>query len=145
MDRVTRGARSENMRRIRSRDTTPEMIVRRLVHGMGFRYRLHVHNLPGRPDLVFARSRKIIQVHGCFWHQHEGCADGRIPKSKVRYWKAKLTGNKRRDAENDLRLREQGWEVLTLWACELAPSGEVARRVRRFLGGGRRSTASQGH
>lgn len=134
MDRVTSGQRSENMRRIRSKDTTPEMEVRRLVHGMGFRYRLHVHDLPGRPDLVFARLRKIIQVHGCFWHHHQSCPQAHVPKSRVRYWKAKLAANRRRDAETEIQLREQGWDVLTLWACELTQLKDVALRVRRFLG-----------
>jgi len=134
MDRVTPGQRSENMRRIRSKDTTPEMVVRRLVHGMGFRYRLHVHDLPGRPDLVFARLRKIIQVHGCFWHQHESCAKAHVPKSRIRYWNAKLAANRRRDAQAEIQLREQGWDVLTLWACELIHLKDVVRRVRRFLG-----------
>ena len=133
MDRVSRAQRSENMRRIRSKDTTPEMMARRLVHAMGFRYRLHVQNLPGRPDLVFTRLRKIIQVHGCFWHQHDGCQEAHIPKTRIRYWKTKLTNNRRRDAESEIRLREQGWDVLTLWACQVNDTLDVERRVRRFL------------
>src|ERR1700737_2829184 len=107
------------MRRIRSKDTSPEMLVRRLVHGMGFRYRLHVQKLPGRPDLVLPRLKKIIQVHGCFWHQHTGCPHSHIPKSRIEYWRPKLTKNKQRDRNNDRALRKQGWEVLTLWECEL--------------------------
>src|SRR5579863_5915913 len=102
------------MRRIRSTDTSPELIVRRLVHGMGYRYRLHVASLPGKPDLVFVGRKKIIEVRGCFWHQHTGCIDSHIPKSRVRYWGPKLGRNKSRDAANLRRLRLQGWRVLIL-------------------------------
>ncbi len=125
--------RSANMRRIRSKDTSPEMVVRRLVHGMGFRYRLHVQKLPGRPDLVFPRLKKIIQVQGCFWHQHSGCPQSHIPKSRIEYWRPKLTSNKRRDRNNDRALREEGWEVLTLWECELKNSAILSERLVQFL------------
>lgn len=121
------------MRRIRSKDTSPEMVVRRLVHGMGFRYRLHVQKLPGRPDLVFPRLKKIIQVQGCFWHQHSGCPQSHIPKSRIEYWRPKLTSNKRRDRNNDRALREEGWEVLTLWECELKNSAILSERLVQFL------------
>lgn len=121
------------MKRIRCKDTTPEMIVRRLVYGMGFRYRLHVHKLPGRPDLVFTRMKKVIQIHGCFWHQHTGCLDSHIPKSRVEYWRPKLLKNRRRDKENEKKLRVQGWDVLTLWQCELQELESISGRVARFL------------
>ena len=121
------------MRRIRSKDTAPEIIVRRLVHGMGFRYRLHVHELPGRPDLVFPRLKRVIQVYGCFWHQHKGCIDSHIPKSRIEYWRPKLTQNKQRDRENERLLREQGWSVLTLWECELKDLQPIMERLRKFL------------
>src|SRR5262245_61421886 len=101
MDKLTPKRRSENMRRIRSRDMEPELIVRRLVHGMGYRYRLHVKKFPGSPDIVFSRLRKVIFVHGCFWHQHEDprCKISRMPKSNLDYWKPKLERNHARDIE----------------------------------------------
>lgn len=121
------------MRRIRAKNTAPEMIVRRLVHGMGFRYRLHVSALPGKPDLVFPRLSKIIEVRGCFWHQHKSCIDSHIPKSRIEYWRPKLQGNKRRDKQNEKKLRALGWDVFTLWECELKDPNEVKHRVARFL------------
>src|SRR5690348_10649437 len=110
------------MRNIRSKHTSPEMTVRRLVHGMGFRYRLHVHTLPGKPDMVFPKMHKIIEVRGCFWHQHKGCIDSHIPKSRTEYWEPKLTRNKERDKQNECELRKQGWNVLILWECEVLRS-----------------------
>ena len=133
MDRLTQERRSENMRKIRARDTSPELSVRRLVHGMGFRYRLHVTKLPGKPDLVFPRLRRIIEVRGCFWHRHPGCIDSHIPKSRIEYWLPKLTRNRRRDRENEKRLRAAGWDVLTIWECESKEPSVVARRIRDFL------------
>lgn len=133
MDRLSRERRSENMRRIRCKDTSPEMTVRRLVHGMGYRYRLHVQTLPGRPDLVFPRLRRIIQVHGCFWHQHKGCPQAHIPKSRVGYWRPKLTKNKRRDRKHEAKLRLTGWDVLTIWECEMKEPIPVAKRISTFL------------
>jgi DNA mismatch endonuclease (patch repair protein) len=133
MDRITSRRRSDNMRNIRAADTTPEMTVRRLVHAMGFRYRLHVQQLPGRPDLVFPRLKKIIQVHGCFWHQHEICGQARIPKSRTEYWETKLRRNAERDKKNEEKLIDLGWSVLTLWACELADRDALAGRLRQFL------------
>lgn len=120
------------MRNIRSKHTSPEMIVRRLVHGMGYRYRLHVPTLPGKPDLVFPRLKKIIEVRGCFWHQHKSCIDGRVPKSRVGYWLPKLMRNQSRDKENHKQLRRMGWKVMTLWECEVETSA-VLRRLRAFL------------
>lgn len=136
MDRISPKARSENMRRIRSKDTAPELAVRQLVHGMGFRYRLHVQTLPGRPDLVFTRLKKIIQVHGCFWHQHRGCSQSHVPKSRLLYWRPKLTRTKRRDLANEKALRQQGWNLLTIWACELTDAEVLSHRLREFLSEG---------
>ena len=115
------------------KDTSPEMTVRRLVHRMGSRYGLHVHALPGRPDMVFPRWMKIIQVQGCFWHQHGGCPQAHIPKTRIRYWRPKLTKNRKRDRENEKRLRADGWNVLTIWECELKELGVVAGRITEFL------------
>jgi DNA mismatch endonuclease, patch repair protein len=109
------------------------MAVRRLVHGMGLRYRLHVHSLPGRPDLVFPRLKKIVQIHGCFWHLHKGCSQSHIPKSRVEYWRPKLLKNKRRDKQHEMKLRALGWDLLTLWECELREMDVVSKRIQRFL------------
>jgi DNA mismatch endonuclease (patch repair protein) len=111
------------------------MIVRRLVHGMGYRYRLHSSKLPGKPDLVLQRLKKIIEVRGCFWHQHQGCIDSHIPKSRIEYWKPKLAKNKRRDQNNGRLLREIGWRVLVLWECEVRDGTKLSKRLARFLGG----------
>jgi DNA mismatch endonuclease (patch repair protein) len=133
LDTLTPERRSANMRMIRSKDTSPELTVRRLVHGMGYRYRLHVASLPGKPDMVFARLKKIIEVRGCFWHQHAGCIDSHIPKSRAGYWGPKLARNQNRDAANEQQLRSQGWSMLILWECELANLSPLAKRIRRFL------------
>lgn len=125
---------TERMARIRKVDTKPEMIVRRLAHALGYRFRLHRRDLPGTPDLVFPARRKIIQVHGCFWHRHD-CPDGRkLPRSKPEYWRPKLERNAKRDAVDAARLRELGWDVLTLWECQLADGEHVRREIVSFLG-----------
>src|SRR5580700_175662 len=103
MDNLSKQERSERMSRVRSKDTKPEMIVRRLVHQMGYRYRLHVSSLPGKPDMVFPKLRRIVLVHGCFWHQHPGC--GRQPKSRQGFWAEKLCQNRERDLRNQQALR----------------------------------------
>ncbi len=132
-DKLSPERRSVNMKAIRSKDTSPEMAVRRLVHGMGYRYRLHRKNLPGKPDLVFGPKRKVIFVHGCFWHQHSNCVDGRKPKSNTGYWSEKLERNVRRDAENRTRLEADGWEVLVVWECETARPEALTARLHAFL------------
>ena len=115
MDRITSEERSANMRAIRSKDMKPEMTVRKLVHRMGYRYRLHRHDLPGRPDLVFSSRKKVIFVHGCFWHQHSdlGCNIVRWPCSNLEYWEPKLRGNQERDRKHHEQLYKAGWQVLT--------------------------------
>ncbi|MDA8091552.1 MAG: DNA mismatch endonuclease Vsr [Nitrospiraceae bacterium] len=133
MDNLTPEQRSAQMAKVRSRDTKPEMLVRKLVHGMGFRYRLHRRELPGKPDLVFASRRKIIFVNGCFWHGHD-CSLGRIPKSRVDFWTGKITSNRSRDEANLKRLRDLGWKSLVVWECQLRRIDQVAGRIRRFLG-----------
>ncbi|MBI2687759.1 MAG: DNA mismatch endonuclease Vsr [Acidobacteria bacterium] len=134
MDTLTPERRSANMSRIRSRDTSPEMIVRRLVHAMGYRYRLHVGKLPGSPDMVFPRLKRIIEVRGCFWHQHPGCIDSHIPKSRLDYWWPKLEGNQRRDKDNGRKLRKLGWRVCVVWECETRTAGKLGKRLGKFLG-----------
>ena len=132
-DVFSKQKRSEVMSLIRSKDTSAEMVVRRLVYGMGFRYRLHVAHLPGRPDLVLSRLKKIIEVRGCFWHQHRGCTDSHIPKSRTEYWGPKLARNVNRDKANENLLRSLGWQVLTLWECEIKDTRSTAKRLNSFL------------
>lgn len=120
------------MARIRSKDSVPELLVRSLVHRSGFRYRLHRHDLPGRPDLVFAGRRKIIFVHGCFWHGHT-CHLGHQPGSHREYWVPKLQRNKARDEANREKLRAQGWDVLVIWECETGDPERITARIREFL------------
>ena len=134
MDTLTPAERSTRMSLVRSKNTKPELCVRRLVHGMGFRYRLHDSSLPGKPDLVFPGKGKIIFVHGCFWHRHGGrCKFTRWPKSKLDFWKPKLEGNHRRDRIVGRALRRLGWRVLVLWECQLKNAEVVAERVSKFL------------
>lgn len=135
-DRITPEQRSANMARIRSTGMKPEMLVRRLAHSMGYRFRLHRRDLPGKPDLVFPGRRSVIFVHGCFWHQHPDpeCRDARPPRSRTEYWGPKLQRNVERDAENVARLEAMGWRVLVLWECELKDRNVVADQLRSFLG-----------
>lgn len=132
-DTLSPGERSIRMSLVRSKDTKPEMRVRKLVHAMGYRYRLHVPNLPGRPDLVFPRLRKIIFVHGCFWHQHSCAMGARMPKSKIRFWRKKLEGNKKRDAEIMRRLKKNGWSILIIWECQISKTEALKARLKKFL------------
>jgi len=133
-DTFSEAERSRIMRAVKSENTTPEMVVRRLAHSMGYRYRLHVRALPGNPDLVFPRLRKIIFVHGCFWHLH-GCSRTRVPSSRRDYWVPKLEGNRARDRRVRRALRRAGWRVLIVWECQTRPSrlGRLSARLRSFL------------
>ena len=133
-DKLSPARRSANMSRIRSKDSTPEMLVRRLVFKLGYRYRLHRANLPGKPDLVFPSRKKAVFVHGCFWHQHQGCREGRTPGSNETYWGPKLQRNVDRDRQHEAELRRLGWQVLVVWECQLRDSGTLAQEVGRFLG-----------
>ena len=134
MDTLTQNERSRLMGRVRSRDTSPELVVRRLLHALGYRYRLHARALPGRPDIVFTARRKVIFIHGCFWHQHEGCAAGRVPKSNTAFWNEKFRGNRARDKRAVGALLSTKWDVCVLWECELADPDALARTLRDFLG-----------
>lgn len=137
MDTLTKIERSLRMSLVRSKDTKPEMLARRLVHSMGYRYRLHDRRLPGCPDMVFASRRKVIFVHGCFWHQHKCAMGDRMPKSRLGFWRAKLEGNKTRDARNLQSLRRLGWRAMVVWECQIHPRrlDKLAARIARFLGG----------
>lgn len=132
-DTLSRMERSERMSRIRDKGSAPEMKLRRLIHGMGFRYRLHVKELPGKPDLVFPSRRAVIFMHGCFWHRHEECKLARLPKSKLDFWKPKLEANKERDLLHQRQLRDLGWRVLVVWECEMIYTERVSTIVRNFL------------
>lgn len=131
-DTFTREQRSRIMSLIRSKDTKPEMTVRLLVHSLGHRYRLHVRDLPGTPDLVFPRLQKVINVSGCFWHMHE-CHRFSLPVSRRDYWTARLTRNKRRDRRTRAALRRLGWDVLTVWQCQLGDRAKLTARLVAFL------------
>lgn len=133
MDTLTPAERSARMALVCAKDTKPELLVRRLVHGMGYRYRLHRRGLPGTPDLVFPGRGKVIFIHGCFWHRHARCVLARLPKSRSDFWLPKLTANAERDARNVRALRRLGWGVLTIWECQLGDSAKLANRIRRFL------------
>lgn len=134
-DKIAPLKRSANMAAIRSKNTKPEMIVRRLVHGLGYRYRLHRKNLPGNPDLVFGLRKKVIFVHGCFWHQHDDikCLDGRLPKSRLDYWLPKLEMNQQRDRSNQAALADSGWQVITIWDCETKDTTLLEEKLKSFL------------
>jgi|SRR6185312_8947833 len=135
MDKLTPSARSENMRKIKSKGMKPELLVRSLVHRMGYRFRLHRKDLPGKPDLVFGPARKVIFVHGCFWHLHDkkACLDSRLPKSNTSYWWPKLLRNKERDAKHCKALRRSEWKVLVVWECETRSPIDLSKRLTKFL------------
>jgi len=123
------------MSAIRGKDTKPEMIVRRVAHRLGYRYRLHRRELPGAPDLVFPRLRKVIFVHGCFWHRHTCKLGQPVPKTRSKFWRDKLEGNRRRDVETRRALREAGWDVLTVWECQtkVKKLPWLTERIAKFL------------
>ncbi|MGA8028755.1 MAG: DNA mismatch endonuclease Vsr [Bryobacteraceae bacterium] len=125
--------RSANMRAIRSKDMLPELRVRSLIHRLGYRFRLHRKDLPGKPDLVFAPRRKVVFVHGCFWHSHD-CAIAHVPKSNRDYWQPKLQRTTNRDKRNVEALQAKGWQVLVIWECEVRDGGTLKKRIKQFLG-----------
>jgi len=132
-DVLTPEQRHRNMSRIRGRNTKPELVVRSIVHRMGFRYRLHHPLLPGKPDMVFPRLSKIILVHGCFWHMHR-CGYGRVaPKTNATFWKAKRESNVKRDRRNVCQLRKNGWNILVVWECMTKDTIALEGRIRQFL------------
>jgi len=135
MDTHTTAVRRKNMQAVKGANTGPELLVRRLLHKNGYRYRTHQKGLPGKPDIVFSRKRKIIFVHGCFWHGHH-CKKGASPKSNTEFWNEKLGRNKQRDRANQQSLRVMGWDVLVLWECELKAikEAELLRKLVNFLG-----------
>ncbi|MGN6279019.1 MAG: very short patch repair endonuclease [Sphingomonas sp.] len=133
MDNLPPELRSRHMRGVRRQHTHPELIVRRIAHAMGFRFRLHRKDLPGSPDLVFPRLRKAIFVHGCFWHGHDGCRYATVPKTRTEWWLAKLAKNQERDAHAIARLRELQWEPMVVWECETRKPAGLPERIANFL------------
>lgn len=131
--KISTAGRSRIMRAIRKANTRPELAVRRMLHADGFRFRLHRRDLPGTPDIVLPRHRTIVQVHGCFWHQHPGCRHATLPRSRPDYWLPKLERNVTRDAENLSKLQQLGWRVLTVWECEIGDRDTLAARLGGFL------------
>jgi DNA mismatch endonuclease (patch repair protein) len=133
VDVLTPEQRSRCMSAITGRNTKPELLVRKIVHAMGYRFRLHIRSLPGCPDLVFPRRKKIIFVHGCFWHRHD-CRFGRVkPATNAAFWQQKILSNVQRDEQNLLLLRNSGWKVLVVWECETHDRAELALRLKEFL------------
>jgi DNA mismatch endonuclease (patch repair protein) len=135
MDKLTPQRRSWNMSRIKSSDTGPEKRVRSLLHRMGFRFSLRRRGLPGRPDIVLPKWRTAVFVHGCFWHQHTGCDNAVMPKTRPEFWSSKLNGNVSRDEIAVRALRQLGWRVLTVWECELEGAKKLERKIHRALSG----------
>lgn len=135
MDTLNAEQRSERMSRVRGRDTKPELLVRRMTHGLGYRFRLYRRDLPGTPDLVFPGRRKVIFVHGCFWHGHPDpdCPLARLPKSKLDFWIPKLETNRKRDEASLARLADLGWETLVIWECQTRDRGLLEVKIREFL------------
>lgn len=130
---LSRDARSRIMRSIRKTNTKPEMVVRRIIHRLGFRYRLHVRDLPGTPDIVVPRLKKVILVHGCFWHQHKGCRLAKPPRSRPEYWLPKLARNQNRDEIAERALASLGWRVLVIWECQVEDAPALQRNLSSFL------------
>jgi DNA mismatch endonuclease, patch repair protein len=135
MDTVSRAFRSWVMSRVRSENTSPELAVRSLLHRMGFRFRLHAKALPGHPDIVFRSRRRVVLVHGCYWHRHPGCRNARTPRSHLDFWLPKFEANRRRDLAVRRKLRKMGWKVLILWECEVKAEARLESRLRAFLEG----------
>ncbi len=135
MDSLTPLQRSERMSRVKAKGSAAERRIRSLAHAMGYRFRLHAANLPGKPDLVFASRRKAIFVHGCFWHRHPdpNCRLARLPKSRQDFWVPKLEGNRARDIRNEAALAALGWRVLTIWECEMRNEAFLRNEIRTFL------------
>ncbi len=135
MDTVSKEVRSRNMSAIRSKNTNPETVVRSLLFALGYRYRLHRKDLPGKPDIILKKHNTVIFVHGCFWHQHKECKRANIPKSNKKYWIPKLERNVERDKINKRELNRLGWNVITIWECETKDSGKITAELKKKLNG----------
>lgn len=135
MDRITSAERSAQMSLVKSKNTGPELVVRKLAHSLGYQYRLHGAGLPGKPDLVFAKRKKVVFVHGCFWHRHAGCRRATTPATNLDYWLPKFERTVERDGQNIDELSSLGWSALVVWECELKNTGDLANKLRAFLDG----------
>ena len=133
MDTVDTKTRSRIMRSVRSKNTYPELAVRRAAHAMGYRFRLHRRDLPGQPDLVFPRHKSVIFINGCFWHAHKGCPKGTVPATNREFWMTKLERNSERDRKNQEALADIGWRVLVIWECETRDPRKIRDLIRGFL------------
>jgi len=133
VDHLTKDKRSWNMRLIRSKDTKPEVIVRSTLHKLGYRFRLHKKDLPGKPDIVLKKYNTIIFVHGCFWHQHKGCKRATIPKTNREYWLPKLEKNKKKDQKYRFLLKKMGWNVITIWECETKDKKKLQKKIKSIF------------
>lgn len=134
VDIVDSATRSRMMSGIRGKNTAPELLTRKFLHSQGFRFRLHVKDLPGKPDIVLPRYRTVIFVHGCFWHQHPGCKDAVMPRSNTKFWAEKLEGNVKRDVRNISELVKLGWRCLIVWECEADNSKKQKQLIRKLRG-----------
>lgn len=134
MDRISPEQRSQNMAQVKSKNTKPEMLVRSLLHRMGYRFRLHIKTLPGHPDVVLPRYKAVIFVHGCFWHGHEGCKRATMPATRTEFWRKKIGGNQSRDRRNLTALEELGYRCLVIWQCEMKDIEALKMRLSEFLG-----------
>lgn len=142
MDIYCREKRSEIMSKVRSSDTKPEVAVRRVLHSLGFRFRLHSKALPGKPDIVLPKHRSVVFVHGCFWHHHEGCGKSKLPVTNAEFWQTKIAENVSRDMKTIRALKRLGWRVLVIWECE-TKSGTFAKRLAKFFKVGVKPGSSQ--
>ncbi|MGH6811580.1 MAG: very short patch repair endonuclease [Methylocella sp.] len=135
-DTLTTAQRSDRMSRIKGKGTKTELTIRRLVHKLGYHYRLHKKDLPGQPDMVFARHKAVIFIHGCFWHRHPDpkCPLARLPKSRLTFWQPKLDSNRTRDIRVEEELKTRGWRVLVIWECQLRERSQLETIIREFLG-----------
>lgn len=134
MTYVPDARRSELMSRIRRANTKPELVVRHLLHGLGYRFRVQLKGVPGRPDIAFTKRRKAIFINGCFWHAHEGCAHWRMPRSRRAFWEAKLMANRARDQRLIAAAQDAGWACLTIWECEMHDMTKLVARLSKYLG-----------
>ena len=132
MDIYSREKRSDIMARVKATDSTPELTVRRLLHSLGYRYRLHRNNLPGKPDIVLTKHKSVIFVNGCFWHHHKGCKKSKLPETNANFWRKKILDNMARDKRTILELGKTGWKVLVLWECQVK-SSKLQERLNYFL------------
>jgi len=132
-DHISKGQRSANMRAVRSRNTGPELRVRKILYSLGYRFRLHRLDLPGKPDIALSKFKKAIYVHGCFWHQHKGCRKATMPQTNRSFWRKKLRGNVLRDSNQLSQIRRRGWHAFVVWECELKNESRLTARLEQFL------------